>query len=33
VSIAFGIRNVPRIDVALKEMHRVLRLGGPLPLP
>jgi demethylmenaquinone methyltransferase/2-methoxy-6-polyprenyl-1,4-benzoquinol methylase len=28
VSIAFGIRNVPRIDVALKEMHRVLRLGG-----
>jgi demethylmenaquinone methyltransferase / 2-methoxy-6-polyprenyl-1,4-benzoquinol methylase len=28
VSIAFGIRNVPRIDVALKEMHRLLRLGG-----
>jgi demethylmenaquinone methyltransferase/2-methoxy-6-polyprenyl-1,4-benzoquinol methylase len=28
VSIAFGIRNVPRIDVALKEMQRVLRLGG-----
>jgi demethylmenaquinone methyltransferase/2-methoxy-6-polyprenyl-1,4-benzoquinol methylase len=28
VSIAFGIRNVPRIDLALKEMHRVLRLGG-----
>src|ERR1041385_7224616 len=28
VSIAFGIRNVPRIDVALQEMHRVLRLGG-----
>ena len=28
VSIAFGIRNVPRIDVALTEMHRVLRLGG-----
>jgi len=28
VSIAFGIRNVPRIDVALAEMHRVLRLGG-----
>jgi demethylmenaquinone methyltransferase / 2-methoxy-6-polyprenyl-1,4-benzoquinol methylase len=28
VSIAFGIRNVPRIDVALKEMHRALRLGG-----
>src|ERR1051325_7003794 len=28
VSIAYGIRNVPRIDVALAEMHRVLRLGG-----
>ena len=28
VSITFGIRNVPRIDVALAEMHRVLRLGG-----
>src|SRR3954462_6816924 len=28
VSIAFGIRNVPRIDVALSEMHRVLKLGG-----
>jgi demethylmenaquinone methyltransferase/2-methoxy-6-polyprenyl-1,4-benzoquinol methylase len=28
VTIAFGIRNVPRIDVALKEMHRVLRIGG-----
>jgi demethylmenaquinone methyltransferase/2-methoxy-6-polyprenyl-1,4-benzoquinol methylase len=28
VSIAFGIRNVPRIDVALGEMHRVLKLGG-----
>ena len=28
VSIAFGIRNVPRIDVALSEMHRVLRIGG-----
>jgi demethylmenaquinone methyltransferase/2-methoxy-6-polyprenyl-1,4-benzoquinol methylase len=28
VSIAFGIRNVPRIGVALKEMHRALRLGG-----
>jgi demethylmenaquinone methyltransferase / 2-methoxy-6-polyprenyl-1,4-benzoquinol methylase len=28
VSIAFGIRNVPRIDVALAEMHRVLRIGG-----
>jgi demethylmenaquinone methyltransferase/2-methoxy-6-polyprenyl-1,4-benzoquinol methylase len=30
VSIAFGIRNVPRIDVALREMHRVLRIGGRL---
>src|SRR3954465_2240260 len=28
VSIAFGIRNVPRIAVALSEMHRVLKLGG-----
>ena len=28
VSIAFGIRNVPRIDVALSEMRRVLKLGG-----
>jgi demethylmenaquinone methyltransferase/2-methoxy-6-polyprenyl-1,4-benzoquinol methylase len=28
VSIAFGIRNVPRIEVALAEMRRVLRLGG-----
>ena len=28
VSIAFGIRNVPRIDVALSEMHRVLKIGG-----
>jgi demethylmenaquinone methyltransferase / 2-methoxy-6-polyprenyl-1,4-benzoquinol methylase len=28
VSIAFGIRNVPRIEVALQEMHRVLRFGG-----
>jgi demethylmenaquinone methyltransferase/2-methoxy-6-polyprenyl-1,4-benzoquinol methylase len=28
VSIAFGIRNVPRVDVALAEMHRVLKLGG-----
>jgi len=28
VSIAFGIRNVPRIDVALAEMHRVLKFGG-----
>jgi demethylmenaquinone methyltransferase/2-methoxy-6-polyprenyl-1,4-benzoquinol methylase len=28
VTIAFGIRNVPRIDRALKEAHRVLRIGG-----
>jgi demethylmenaquinone methyltransferase/2-methoxy-6-polyprenyl-1,4-benzoquinol methylase len=28
VSIAFGIRNVPRIEVALAEMTRVLRIGG-----
>jgi demethylmenaquinone methyltransferase/2-methoxy-6-polyprenyl-1,4-benzoquinol methylase len=28
VTIAFGIRNVPRIDKALAEAHRVLRPGG-----
>jgi demethylmenaquinone methyltransferase/2-methoxy-6-polyprenyl-1,4-benzoquinol methylase len=28
VTIAFGIRNVPRIDVALGEIHRVLKIGG-----
>ncbi len=28
VSIAFGIRNVTHRDVALKDMHRVLRPGG-----
>jgi demethylmenaquinone methyltransferase/2-methoxy-6-polyprenyl-1,4-benzoquinol methylase len=28
VTIAFGIRNVPRIDAALGEAHRVLRIGG-----
>ena len=28
VTIAFGIRNVPRIDVALVEAHRVLKIGG-----
>ena len=28
VTIAFGIRNVPRIDAALGEAHRVLRPGG-----
>ncbi|CAM5470972.1 demethylmenaquinone methyltransferase/2-methoxy-6-polyprenyl-1,4-benzoquinol methylase [Aquamicrobium terrae] len=27
-TIAFGIRNVPRIDVALSEAYRVLRPGG-----
>ena len=28
VTIAFGIRNVPRIDAALAEVHRVLKFGG-----
>jgi demethylmenaquinone methyltransferase/2-methoxy-6-polyprenyl-1,4-benzoquinol methylase len=28
VTIAFGIRNVPRIDRALGEIHRVLKTGG-----
>jgi demethylmenaquinone methyltransferase / 2-methoxy-6-polyprenyl-1,4-benzoquinol methylase len=28
VTIAFGIRNVPRIETALAEMRRVLRPGG-----
>jgi demethylmenaquinone methyltransferase/2-methoxy-6-polyprenyl-1,4-benzoquinol methylase len=28
VTIAFGIRNVPRIRRALSEIHRVLRFGG-----
>jgi demethylmenaquinone methyltransferase/2-methoxy-6-polyprenyl-1,4-benzoquinol methylase len=27
-TIAFGIRNVPRIDLALREAYRVLRRGG-----
>lgn len=27
-TIAFGIRNVTHIDVALKEAHRVLKIGG-----
>ncbi|MBB5049307.1 demethylmenaquinone methyltransferase/2-methoxy-6-polyprenyl-1,4-benzoquinol methylase [Rhodopseudomonas rhenobacensis] len=27
-TIAFGIRNVPRIDLALKEAHRVLKPGS-----
>ena len=30
VSVAFGLRNMTRKDVALKEMHRVLRPGGKL---
>jgi demethylmenaquinone methyltransferase / 2-methoxy-6-polyprenyl-1,4-benzoquinol methylase len=29
-TIAFGIRNVPRIDLALQEAFRVLRRGGRL---
>jgi demethylmenaquinone methyltransferase/2-methoxy-6-polyprenyl-1,4-benzoquinol methylase len=28
VTIAFGIRNVPRVETALAEAHRVLRFGG-----
>lgn len=28
VTIAFGIRNVPQIDLALKEAYRVLKFGG-----
>lgn len=28
VTIAFGIRNVPRIPVALSEFRRVLKIGG-----
>jgi demethylmenaquinone methyltransferase/2-methoxy-6-polyprenyl-1,4-benzoquinol methylase len=28
VTIAFGIRNVPRLAMALAEAHRVLRVGG-----
>ena len=28
ITIAFGIRNVPRIEAALAEAHRVLRIGG-----
>jgi demethylmenaquinone methyltransferase/2-methoxy-6-polyprenyl-1,4-benzoquinol methylase len=27
-TVAFGIRNVPRIEVALAEAYRVLRIGG-----
>ncbi|MET0358524.1 MAG: ubiquinone/menaquinone biosynthesis methyltransferase, partial [Pararhizobium sp.] len=29
-TIAFGIRNLPRIDVALSEAYRVLKRGGRL---
>jgi demethylmenaquinone methyltransferase / 2-methoxy-6-polyprenyl-1,4-benzoquinol methylase len=28
VAVAFGIRNVPRIELALAEAYRVLRIGG-----
>jgi demethylmenaquinone methyltransferase/2-methoxy-6-polyprenyl-1,4-benzoquinol methylase len=28
VTIAFGIRNVPRIEMVLAEAHRVLKIGG-----
>jgi demethylmenaquinone methyltransferase/2-methoxy-6-polyprenyl-1,4-benzoquinol methylase len=28
ITIAFGIRNVPRISLALAEFHRVLKTGG-----
>ncbi len=28
VTVAFGIRNVPRIEQALREAHRVLKIGG-----
>jgi demethylmenaquinone methyltransferase/2-methoxy-6-polyprenyl-1,4-benzoquinol methylase len=28
VTIAFGIRNVPRMEEALAQVHRVLKLGG-----
>ena len=33
VTIAFGIRNVPRIEVALAEAHRVLQDRRAFPLP
>jgi demethylmenaquinone methyltransferase/2-methoxy-6-polyprenyl-1,4-benzoquinol methylase len=28
VTVAFGIRNIPRIELALTEVYRVLRIGG-----
>ena len=28
MTVAFGIRNMPRIEPALAEAHRVLRVGG-----
>jgi demethylmenaquinone methyltransferase/2-methoxy-6-polyprenyl-1,4-benzoquinol methylase len=28
VTIAFGIRNVPRIEQALEQAHRILKIGG-----
>ena len=30
VSVGFGLRNMTRKDVAIREMHRVLRPGGKL---
>ncbi|MBY0345576.1 MAG: ubiquinone/menaquinone biosynthesis methyltransferase, partial [Neisseriaceae bacterium] len=30
VSVAFGLRNMTHKDLALKEMHRVLKPGGKL---
>ena len=32
-TIAFGIRNVPRIEKALSEAHRVLKRGGRFLVP
>lgn len=29
-TIAYGIRNVPRIEKALSEAHRVLKKGGKI---
>jgi demethylmenaquinone methyltransferase/2-methoxy-6-polyprenyl-1,4-benzoquinol methylase len=28
VTVAFGIRNIPRVELALTEVYRVLRIGG-----